>query len=499
MTTTYKKLASYFLERNQSSGTGYGYGYGVEDEDASKLPEDFNSVRADLGITADVNNQILSLATQPDGKIIIGGTFTTVDGTNRNRIARLNLDGTLDAGFNSSVGGSGDSVRAIAIQPDKKIIIGGIFTTIDGTTRNGIARLNLDGTLDAGFNPDTSGVDSIALQSDGKIIIGGSFTAVGGTARTGIARLNSDGTLDAAFNPTITFTFGTAFVFSLAVQPDGKIIIGGIFTTIDGTNRNFVARLKPNGTLDTGFNPNANEMVLSLAVQPDGKIIVGGRFNAIGGINRNLLARLNSDGSLDTEFNVPILGGIVKSVNQIKIQDDGKILISGDFNTVAGEPRANLARINTDGTIDNNFNILVNEKCLAVDIQPDGKIIIGGWFTAVGGVTRNKIARLEEIVDGAPYKLIYTAPANTEVIIGKIFATNHNEFPVFYDIAVVPYPDIFSGVSEKHHYVWDSLVEPNGYDSVSGKVTLSEGDEIYVYSSTDEDISFNIFGAEISE
>jgi hypothetical protein len=92
--------------------------------------------------------------------------------------------------------------------------------------------------------------------------------------------------------------------------------------------------------------------------------------------------------------------------------------------------------------------------------------------------------------------LIYTVPASTNVILGSIFSTNHNDFPVFYDIAVVPYED--SLVSEKHYYVWDNLLEDNNFEVLKDKLTLSVGDKIYAYSSTDENISFNIFGTEIT-
>ncbi|MBI4646393.1 MAG: delta-60 repeat domain-containing protein [Bacteroidia bacterium] len=141
---------------------------------------------------------IFTTAIQSDGKIIIGGAFTSYNGTAINRIARLNTDGTLDGTYNPGTGAS-STVRTTSIQSDGKIIIGGDFASYNGTAINYIARLNADGTLDGTFNPGTGADNDVyttAIQSDGKIIIGGNFTSYNGTARNYIARLNTDGTLD---------------------------------------------------------------------------------------------------------------------------------------------------------------------------------------------------------------------------------------------------------------------------------------------------------------
>ncbi|MFP5445738.1 MAG: fibronectin type III domain-containing protein, partial [Betaproteobacteria bacterium] len=160
-----------------------------------------------------------------------------VGGQMRNRIARLNADGTLDAGFNPD---ANNFVSSVAVQPDGKVLVGGSFTSMGGQMRNRIARLNADGTLDEGFNPDVPNglVFSVAVQPDGKVLVGGSFTNVGGQTRNRIARLNADGTLDADFNPD-----ANSDVSSLAVQPDGKVLVGGSFTSMGGLMRNRIARL----------------------------------------------------------------------------------------------------------------------------------------------------------------------------------------------------------------------------------------------------------------
>src|SRR5262249_33894087 len=151
---------------------------------------------------------VKSIAVQPDGRVLIGGSFTNVNGASRNRIARLNADGTVDGSFSSYVEIFFDpdynpsSVASMAIQPDGKILMAGTFYRIDGVTRRGIARLDAGGTLDTNFAAVSGAPDvrAVALQSDGKVLIGGTFTSINGTNRNRIARLNADGSLDLSFD-----------------------------------------------------------------------------------------------------------------------------------------------------------------------------------------------------------------------------------------------------------------------------------------------------------
>ena len=157
---------------------------------------------------AGANNAINAIARDSAGRIIAVGSFTEFDSTPRNHIARLNSDGSLDPTFNPGAGAD-DNINAVLIQPDGRILIAGFFTAFNGVSRNGIARLNSNGSLDADFNPGTGvgqvnvhpQVHTIALDADGKIIIGGYFTQVDGVSRNGIARLNADGSVDSGFDP----------------------------------------------------------------------------------------------------------------------------------------------------------------------------------------------------------------------------------------------------------------------------------------------------------
>ncbi len=290
---------------------------------------------------------VYTISLQSDGKIIIGGYFTSYNGTGRNRIARLNTDGTLDTTFNPGTGANID-VLTTSLQSDGKIIIGGSFTYYNGTPRNRIARLNTDGTLDSTFYPGTGAiggaVSSTSLQSDGKIIIGGYFTLYNGSDRNRMARLNTNGSLDHTF---FVPTGGGANngVNTISLQTDGKIIIGGNFTSYNGTWINRIARLNTDGTLDITFNPGsgASSAVLTTSLQSDGKIIIGGEFTSYNGTGRNNIARLNEDGTLDTTFNPGT--GANNSVGTTSLQSDGKIIIGGGFTAYNGTGRNRIARI----------------------------------------------------------------------------------------------------------------------------------------------------------
>ncbi|HQQ63694.1 MAG TPA: thrombospondin type 3 repeat-containing protein [Pseudomonadales bacterium] len=346
------------------------------------------------------NSYVYSTAQQQDGKIIIGGYFTKINGTLRNYIARMNSDGSLDTSFDAGTAVNA-VVYAVALQKDGRILIGGSFTTLNGTAINGIARLNSDGSVDNTFNPGT-GVDSassyvrsIVIQPDGKIIIAGQFTSVNGTVRNRITRLNSNGSIDSSFNAG---SGANAEITTIVQQADGRILIGGVFTVIDGATFNHVARLDNTGARDPGFNPGtATDGNLSaIAVQNDGKIIIAGSFTAFNGISRNNIARLNSNGSIDNSFNLPA-SALNGSVNAVFIQPDSKIIIGGGFYSSTSNTALNrIERLLADGSQDSDFNTGsgASSGVFTIASQPDGEILIGGAFNSFNAINKNFIARL---------------------------------------------------------------------------------------------------------
>jgi uncharacterized delta-60 repeat protein len=341
---------------------------------------------------------VRTIVVQADGKILAGGYFNganSIGGQARNRIARLDATTGLADSFNPN---ANNIVRSIAVQADGKILVGGFFSganSIGGQTRNFIARLDATTGLADSFDPNANdSVLAIAVQAGGKILAGGALTTLapnGGTAvtRNRMARLETDGRLDRTLNLN---TVGN-FVLATAVQPDGKILIGGTFTTVLGVARNNIARLNPDGTLDTAFNPNANGSVPSIAVQPDGKILAGGGFTSIGGQTRNHIARLDPTTGLADSFD-PNANSFVES---IAVQADGKILAGGSFagaNSIGAQTRNRIARLDPSTGLADSFDPNANGLINSIAVQADGKILAGGQFSNIGGQTRNLFARL---------------------------------------------------------------------------------------------------------
>lgn len=397
----------------------------------------FNSIDVGFRTDDDANGIIWTNSIQNDGKIIIGGAFTTYNGTARNRITRLNSDGTVDQDFNVGIGTS-SVVYSSSIQSDGKILIAGDIT-YNGIANNRIARLNTDGSIDNNFNIGggaNSTIYSISIQNDGKIIIAGSFTTFNGVSRKGIARLNIDGTLDTSFNPG-TGINSNSLIRTTCIQSDGKIIIGGSFTSYNGSTINRLARINIDGTIDTNFNTGTgtNNDVLTLSIQNDGKLIIGGKFNIYNGIVNNFIARINFDGSLDTSFNSGT--GLNNFIYSIFIQNDGRIIIGGDFTAYNGVARNRIARINNNGNLDLSFipGNAVNLPVYTISIQTDNKIIIGGDFTLYNNTLKNRIVRIDTLgvldtsfnPDTGANELVQSAYAQNDgkiIIIGRFTKFN---------------------------------------------------------------------------
>jgi uncharacterized delta-60 repeat protein len=302
-------------------------------------------------------------------------------------------------GFNSPV-------NVIAVQPDDKIVVGGQFIDYTGNTANYIIRLNSDSTIDNTFNSGigfSAPVNAIAIQADGKILVGGQFTVYNGVnGAPYIARLHSNGTFDTGFTSSFDFP-----VNCIAIQADGKILVGGQFTLYNGMDSvGRIVRLNSDGSIDTTFNyPNSgfDTDVNTIVIQPNGKMLVGGTFSsyidAFGPHTANKLVLLNSDGSQDMPFSINVNSGFDAGVNTIAIQSDSKIVVGGVFTAYSGITAYRMIRLNSDATIDTDFTILGFDNgspttIFALGIQTDGKIIAGGNFLTYGGDGPNNLTRI---------------------------------------------------------------------------------------------------------
>ena len=342
----------------------------------------FNAAAAGTSL----DGQVLSTAVQSDRKVVVGGSFTYPS----TGLARFNANGTADTAFNTRVGSVlNDSVRSIVVQSNGKILVGGDFTS----PSRYLARFNSDGSPDTAFNanvatslgPINKWVATVAVQSDGKVLVGGSFKAPSDY----LARFDSNGNPDTSFNAarSIQATILDQWVTSIAVQTDGKIVIAGDFTA----PRAYLARLESTGAPDTAFNANVGSTLdggaYAVALQPDGKVVLSGYFTS----PSNSLARFSSTGLPDSAFNSNVGSTLQASVRDIALQANGQIVAVGD------SPNR-LTRFDSDGSADTTFNSSagssnLNGKVYAVTVQSDGEIVVGGTMTRPGsGLARYAVS-----------------------------------------------------------------------------------------------------------
>lgn len=360
------------------------------------------------GTTGNIDIPVSAIGQQTDGKILAAGYFNHYNNAAVSSLVRLNSDGGQDTTFNigsgfkiisSLYGATTASIRSVIQQSDGKIIVGGTFNSFNGNAVVNLVRLHPDGSVDADFTNNnaanlTYNVNVVSIQPDGKILVAGS--ASNNWASDRIVRLHPDGTLDNSFSSSAIFNAG---VEAVQLQPDGKIVVAGRFSRFNNQLASGIVRLNGDGMIDStfisgsGFN---SPYVNSLALQPDGKIIVGGFISSYNGNTtvRDIL-RLNHDGSLDTSFitGTGIYNGGVLST---ALDSNGKVLIGGSFPSYNGTGSNNFIRLNGNGTVDNDFNVGTgfNKPVWETIIQPDGKIVVSGSFSSYNGTLAKQIIRL---------------------------------------------------------------------------------------------------------
>lgn len=313
---------------------------------------------------------------QPDGRFWTGGPAG---------IRRSRSDGTFDGYWRCDDYGT---VLAIALEPGGAVWVGGGFTSLGGLPKKCLARIRSDGSIDPADLPqlDSGLVNALEMQKNGKLLIGGSFTSLGGQPRTHLARLNADGSLDPTFTPLLT-----GEVYAIKAQPDGRILIGGAFSQVNGVAQRWLARLLADGSLDLSFRPAANEYVHAIQLQPDGCILAAGSFGD--GYDATFLARMDPQGRLDRWTNNPPIG----RVNTLALQQDGGLIVGGSFTNLLlnpGDPVERLARLQVDGTVDQDFRVTVLDEVFCAGVDAEGCVVFGGPFTQVNGLPRAHLARV---------------------------------------------------------------------------------------------------------
>lgn len=384
--------------------------------------------------------------------IIFGATTHSVE-TICN-LSRLTVTGALDLTFNSGAAGFSPITTAsykniFLTQADGKIISAGTFDSYNGVASKNIVRINANGTRDATFVMGTGfsdgNVTSMYIQADGKIVVGGNFTLYNGQAVRKIVRLNTDGSIDTTFLGGVS-SVGTINAYSgpvnaIAKHTDGTLVLGGAFRIYNNVTVNYILKINADGTKNATFNnlcKGFDGPVNSMVQQPDGKLIIGGQFYSYNGVTKDKIVRLNADGSIDNSF---VLGTqVVRNTQtkpvEIKLQLDGKILVSTSYGSINGNPCSNyLIRLNADGSLDATFTVLtalasnltdMSKTKLSLGVQTDDKIYIGGhiYRTASNSRIFNRL-NANGAVDGA-----YSLFGLNSISIYKIEAQPDNKLLV---------------------------------------------------------------------
>lgn len=405
---------------------------------------DNNNLDTSFNTGSGFNGLIKDIAIQPDGKIIVVGSFTTYNGVNSRLIVRLNIDGSLDTSFTIGTGfrfylnSNYPYASAVEVLNDGKILVGGSLASYNGQYKNSLFRLNIDGTLDTTFTLDSSlgqfDLNQLVVQNDGKILIADDYLCT-------IKRLNADGSIDSTFYNNVKFlSMGNySYIRTIILQPDGKILVGGKFFYCNTVFTKDIARLNADGTIDMSFlcinmpdylNAGSDEVgrygVGALLLESDGKIIVGGDFRKYNNIDAKGIMRLNPDLTRDFTFDSginifddnPTSTAAYGCVNDLDRHTDGTILCSGYFFDYNNIPVHNIVKLLSNGNKDNSFTNICrgfDGDANIIRFQNDGKIIIAGHFHSYDGINRNKILRLNQ--DGS---LDTSFNVNTSAFIDEV-------------------------------------------------------------------------------
>lgn len=378
------------LQENSSGTARTGTWITVPDEDVYAGQPD-----PAFRVPAPINGRLFRVRPLADGGAVIGGSLLTVAGKPSPLIARLDSHGALlpfETGW--SVGDG--TVREILVEPDGHLLVGGGFRTVgvDGSTSSSLVRLHSSGKPDTNFRPvfsSNAAIFAIARHLDGRIAVGGTFNSVNGDVRSNLVVLDAQGQIDSHFRPQIDGTVNAC------LWATNRLLIAGAFGVVNGEVRKGIAQLMPDGSLDPTFVPieYPDKAVQCLALQRNGRILIGGQFTSIGTKPNRLIARLLANGQLDTGFSSS-LSGIV--INSMALQSDGAIVVTGNL-TAFGTP--GIARLLPNGSIDYWFDSgtgLIRPDGegvgFCVDLDVHGDVLVAGLFSHVNGLNRSRVARL---------------------------------------------------------------------------------------------------------
>ncbi|MFN0067972.1 MAG: hypothetical protein ACKVYV_10085 [Limisphaerales bacterium] len=356
---------------------------------------------------------VTTLAVPPGGGVLVGGVFSNFNGHPVVGLTRFRPDGTVDPGFTPGSGparGASQAFLSVVLAlPDGGCLLAGNHTTFNGVARSALTRLRASGAVDESFElggfSQVSSVSAVVRQADGRLLLAGQFTATNGLWINGLARVQADGALDATFQPLRGNAGLTPAptVVEIAALSDGRVLIGGLFTNVQGQARGNVALLAADGALDPGFAPTnlLSGRVRALAAAAGGRVVIGGEFAATAGVPRSFLARLGADGSFDAGFDAS--AAVRDTVYELHAFPDGRLLVAMGAPFSSGNPLAGVVRLLPDGSRDPAFvgPGAADNMVYSLAYDPAGGLWMGGGFLQVNGVARSGLARLQQEPESA--------------------------------------------------------------------------------------------------
>ena len=391
------------------------------------VASNINTPNLVAGIRANERVDLIEL--QNTQRSIISGSFTTYNNISRPYLARLLTNLTLDTTFSFA----GDQPAMDLAVDNVNNIYAATWKIGFGGSSWGITKLTPNGGVDSSFNSGGVGTErregytnnngrAVAIQPNGRILLGGDFYYYNGEPRLGIVRLNPNGSIDPDFKPTELLSYYRSVVTKIVVQPNGRILLLGFFSPpVSGVPQKHIIRLMPDGKIDAEFTMGDvagsvpyNDISVStfgpfadVKVLDDGRIIVAGAFTKYNGANVKSIIRLTSTGGFDSSFNV--ITGVNRAINDMTIEPvSNKIIIGGEFTAFGSAPIRKLVRLHTNGSLDTDFSIgsgttdsnsgtsnpFVDNYIKVLKLQPDGKIIVGGNFLTFNGLSATNITRI---------------------------------------------------------------------------------------------------------
>lgn len=342
------------------------------------------------------SNGIFKMLPLADGRVILGGAFPAYGSFSGRGLVRIWPNGQRDPGFNIGTGVT-TRVQELAAGPNGRVYVGGLFTSFNGTAVGDFVCIDSNGTIDPSFTVGTgfnNEVTALAVYPNGDIVVGGFFNQYKGQSVTQPVRIFANGQRDTTFNLGGAGTFG--IIDAICVQPDNKILVAGTITQYNGQPAGRLIRLNPNGSRDSTFDLNLtfSHPINEIALLPDGRILAGGTFSSVNAIPMNRIARILPNGQPDPGFTTGT--GFNATVRTVQVTGEGQIAVGGDFTSFNGIATNRIAVLDTNGNLAYGTGSCAtsNGTIYAIVSRLDQSLVIGGVFSQMGTATAQRIARL---------------------------------------------------------------------------------------------------------